>query len=49
MLRDGKYVGTLERSAASENEVVRMMIGRSIEAYLPQHTAAARGEVVVLT
>ena len=47
VLRDGKYVGTLERAAASENEVVRMMIGRPLEAYLPQHTAAAQGQVVL--
>jgi ABC-type sugar transport system ATPase subunit len=47
VLRDGKYVGTLDRAAATEDEVVRMMIGRSVEAYLPQHHDAIRGEVLL--
>src|SRR5947207_8510283 len=36
VLRDGKYVGTLPRAQASEGEIVRMMIGRSLEQYFPQ-------------
>ena len=47
VLRDGRYVGTLDRSAASEDEVVRMMIGRSVEAYLPQHASGTSGKVVL--
>ena len=47
VLRDGRYVGTLDRAAASEDEVVRMMIGRSVEAYLPQHTSGTGGNVVL--
>lgn len=31
VLRDGKYVGTLERKDATEERVVQMMIGRAIE------------------
>jgi ABC-type sugar transport system ATPase subunit len=37
VLRDGRYVGTLSREEASETKVVQMMIGRSVEAYFPQH------------
>jgi ABC-type sugar transport system ATPase subunit len=43
VLRDGKYVGTLDRAEATEDQVVRMMIGRSVEAYLPQHSAGRAG------
>jgi ABC-type sugar transport system ATPase subunit len=37
VLRDGRYVGTLTREEASEDRVVQMMIGRSLEAYFPKH------------
>jgi ABC-type sugar transport system ATPase subunit len=47
VLRDGKYVGTLDRAAATSDEVVRMMIGRSIEAYFPQHLSGAAGKVLL--
>ena len=52
VLRDGKYVGTLDRAQATEDQVVRMMIGRSVEAYLPEHSsssssAATRGDAVL--
>src|SRR3954469_22554759 len=47
VLRDGKYVGTLERAVATENAVVRMMIGRSVDAYLPEHADAKLGDVVL--
>ncbi|MEO6434203.1 MAG: sugar ABC transporter ATP-binding protein [Tepidisphaeraceae bacterium] len=47
VLRDGKYVGTLDRATATEDEVVRMMIGRSLDSYLPEHGDVAAGEVVL--
>jgi ABC-type sugar transport system ATPase subunit len=47
VLRDGKYVGTLSRQQATEEAVVRMMIGRSIEAYFPQHLSAQPGETIL--
>ncbi|TWT43696.1 Ribose import ATP-binding protein RbsA [Phycisphaerae bacterium RAS1] len=43
VLRDGRYVGTVEKAETSEDELVRMMIGRSVSAYVPQHLAAAPG------
>lgn len=44
VLRDGRYVGTLTRAEATQDRVVQMMIGRSIEAYFPQHLAGNRGQ-----
>jgi ABC-type sugar transport system ATPase subunit len=44
VLRDGRYVGTLTREQATQDEVVRMMIGRNVEAYFPSHIAGTRGE-----
>jgi len=47
VLRDGKCVGTLNRAAATPDEVVRMMIGRSIDAYFPQHLSGTPGKVLL--
>jgi ABC-type sugar transport system ATPase subunit len=47
VLRDGKYVGTLDKATATQDDVVRMMIGRSIEQYFPQHLHAKPGETIM--
>jgi ABC-type sugar transport system ATPase subunit len=47
VLRDGKYVGTLERASATQDDIVRMMIGRSLEQYFPQHLSGKPGETVL--
>jgi ABC-type sugar transport system ATPase subunit len=47
VLRDGKYVGTLDRAQATQDAVVRLMIGRSMEAYFPQHLSTAPGKEVL--
>ncbi len=47
VLRDGKYVGTLSREEATQDAVVRMMIGRSIDAYFPKHLDKTSGKVVL--
>ena len=47
VLRDGKYVGTVDRAAASEDEIVRMMIGRTLEQYFPQHLHAKPRDVMM--
>jgi ABC-type sugar transport system ATPase subunit len=47
VLRDGKYVGTLTRKEATQDAVVRMMIGRTLEQYFPQHLSHPRGQVVL--
>ncbi|MCE9589364.1 MAG: sugar ABC transporter ATP-binding protein [Planctomycetes bacterium] len=43
VLRDGRYVGTLDRAEAAPDRVVEMMIGRPLEAYYPSHLRSAVG------
>ena len=45
VLRDGRYVGTLTRSEATQDRIVEMMIGRPLAEYFPMHLWAAPGEV----
>lgn len=47
VLRDGQYVGTLAKSEMTQDAVVRMMIGRSVEEYFPDHLGATIGEVAL--
>jgi ABC-type sugar transport system ATPase subunit len=47
VLRDGKFVGTLDRATATQDDIVRLMIGRSLEQYFPQHLSGKPGEVVL--
>ena len=47
VLRDGQYVGTLPRAEATQDAVVKMMIGRSVAEYFPQHVSGKAGEVVL--
>jgi ABC-type sugar transport system ATPase subunit len=47
VLRDGRYVGTLARSEMTPDAVVRMMIGRSLEEYFPQHLSADVREIAL--
>ncbi|HEV2292526.1 MAG TPA: sugar ABC transporter ATP-binding protein [Tepidisphaeraceae bacterium] len=42
VLRDGRYIGTLTRAETTQEKVVQMMIGRSVEAYFPQHLAGTQ-------
>jgi ABC-type sugar transport system ATPase subunit len=43
VLRDGRYVGTLDRAEATPEAVVQMMIGRAVGEYFPQHLKARPG------
>ncbi len=45
VLRDGHYVGTLDRAEATQDKVVQMMIGRSVSDYFPHHLATKPGDV----
>ena len=45
VLRDGKYVGTLPRAEATQDKVVRMMIGRPMAEYFPHHLGTSPGDV----
>jgi ABC-type sugar transport system ATPase subunit len=47
VLRDGRYVGTLARSDASEAQLVQMMIGRPVAEYFPKYLAATPGRVLL--
>ncbi|MEA2710541.1 MAG: ribose transport system ATP-binding protein [Phycisphaerales bacterium] len=47
VLRDGKYIGTLDRASATQDDIVRMMIGRSLEQYFPKHLGAKPGETAL--
>jgi ABC-type sugar transport system ATPase subunit len=47
VLRDGKYVGTLDRNEATQDKIVQMMIGRTVESYLPHHVRKGRDDVVL--
>jgi len=43
VLRDGKVIGTKNINEITEDKLVEMMIGRSFEAYFPQHVKSQRG------
>jgi ABC-type sugar transport system ATPase subunit len=45
VLRDGRYVGTLDRAEATQDTVVQLMIGRPLAEYFPHHLAARPGAV----
>ncbi|MCK6485762.1 MAG: sugar ABC transporter ATP-binding protein [Phycisphaerae bacterium] len=45
VLRDGRHVVALPTAATTPDEVVRHMIGRPLNQYLPVHAASARGAV----
>lgn len=45
VLRDGQVVGTIDRAEASEDRLVQMMIGRSLQEYFPQHLTREAGAV----
>jgi ABC-type sugar transport system ATPase subunit len=47
VLRDGKYVGTVTRADATQDKIVQMMIGRSIEDYFPQHLSSTPGKTLL--
>src|SRR4051794_4965838 len=44
VLRDGRHVATAPADQTSPDEVVRMMIGRSVEQYFPSHAKKPVGE-----
>jgi ABC-type sugar transport system ATPase subunit len=47
VLRDGHYVGTLAGEALTEGALVRMMVGRDVETYYPDHLNNPPGDVVL--
>jgi ABC-type sugar transport system ATPase subunit len=47
VLRDGQYVGSLPRAEATQDAIVKMMIGRSLTDYFPHHVSGKPGDVVL--
>lgn len=45
VLRDGRHVGTLDAAQASEDALVRLMIGRELAEYFPEHLGVGPGPV----
>jgi ABC-type sugar transport system ATPase subunit len=43
VLRDGKVIGTKNINEITEDKLIEMMIGRSFEAYFPQHIKSKKG------
>lgn len=43
VLRDGRFIKTLETAATSTDEIVSLMIGRSVGEYFPSHLSAKIG------
>lgn len=47
VLRDGRYVGTLDRASATHDALVRMMVGRSVESIDPKHPSKSAGTIAL--
>lgn len=47
VLRDGCYVGTLTKEEMTQDAVVKMMIGRSVQEYFSHHEAQAASETIL--
>jgi len=47
VLRDGHYVGTLAGEELTEGALVRMMVGRDVSTYFPDHLTNPPGDVVL--
>jgi ABC-type sugar transport system ATPase subunit len=47
VLRDGRFVGTLDRKDATQDGIVQMMIGRPLSEYFPQHLDVQPGPEVL--
>lgn len=47
VLRDGKYVGTVNTRETSEDDIVRMMVGRSIDKFFPSHIESKLGAEIL--
>ncbi|HBY99048.1 MAG TPA: D-xylose ABC transporter ATP-binding protein [Chloroflexi bacterium] len=48
VLRDGRHVATLDAAAATEDQIIRLMVGRALGEYFHKEEAAQLGEAIVL-
>jgi len=49
VLRDGEYVGTLPTPQATRDELIRMMVGRTLKSFFAEDERTVSGEDVVLS
>jgi len=49
VLRDGELVGTLPTAQATRDELIRMMVGRTLKTFFAEDERAAPGEQIVLS
>ncbi len=47
VLRDGRFIETLVTKATTTSEMVRLMVGRSIEDYFPHHASRPPGDTLL--
>lgn len=47
VLKDGKYVGTVDTSSIDQEQLVNMMIGRTLESYYPQRDEVKIGKTIM--
>ena len=47
VLKDGAFIKTVEKSEVSEEELVNLMIGRTLETYFPPRPEAKPGDTVL--
>lgn len=45
ILRDGEFIGTLETKSATQDEIISLMVGRSVSTLYPAHTGSM-GEMI---
>lgn len=46
ILRDGNYMGTLERKDATVSQIISMMVGRTIDQLYPPKAVSREGEII---
>jgi len=49
VLRDGKYIGTLNKEEIDENRIISMMVGRELDNLYPHKAKSRNGQVVLKT
>ena len=49
VLRDGNFIGTLEKEAINENQIIRMMVGRELGNLYPPKASTRGGEEILRT
>ena len=48
VLRDGELVGTVRREDVNQNDLIRMMVGRSVEEIYPPRSVSRGAEILTV-